>query len=405
MINLARVEELRFNDVALVQSIAAVPKIMRVIAESTGLRFVCVARVTDQSWTSCALLDRLGFGLVPGSDLVLSSTLCDTVREQRASIVIDNVSTSAVYHDHPTPKQYGFESYFSIPLYWQNGEFFGTLCGLDPAPNELSARKVIDSLHLYAELISLQLDTEKRVILSEDALQKERETAELREQFIAVLGHDLRTPLSSIINGAELIKLISPLEKVSGVADRILRSGNRIAHLVDDLMDFARGRLGGGIPLAMTSAVDIGVQLRHAVAELESNHPGRAINTEIDVPQQLRCDPDRLTQLLSNLLVNALTHGDPQTAVDVIAHCRAGVLLISVSNQGIPIRPDILQRLFQPFWRGTEATPGISGLGLGLYIASQIAKSHKGELIVDSTEECTIFRFSMAVGEAEQPSI
>ena len=405
MSNLSRAGELKFNDVALVQSIAAVPKIMRVISESTGLRFVCIARITDHTWTSCALLDRLGFGLLPGSELVLSSTLCDTVREQRASVFIDNVSTSALYHDHPTPKQYGFESYFSVPLYWQNGEFFGTLCGLDPAPNDLSTGKVIDSLHLYAELISLQLDTEKRVILSEDALQEERETAELREQFIAVLGHDLRTPLSSIINGAELIKLTSPLDKVNSVADRILRSGNRIAHLVDDLMDFARGRLGGGIPLSMTSAIDIGDQLRHVVSELESNHPGRVINTDIDVPQQLRCDPDRLTQLLSNLLVNALMHGDPEKAVDVTARCCASVLQISVSNQGTPIRPDILGRLFQPFWRGTETAPGISGLGLGLYIASQIAKSHEGELIVDSTGERTVFTFSMRTGSAEQLSI
>lgn len=405
MSNLSTAGELKFNDVVLVQSIAAVPKIMRVIAESTGLRFVCIARITDNTWTSCALLDRLGFGLVPGSELVLSSTLCDTVREQRASVFIDNVSTSALYHDHPTPKQYGFESYFSVPLYWQNGEFFGTLCGLDPAPNDLSTGKVIDSLHLYAELISLQLDTEKRVILSEDALQEERDTAELREQFIAVLGHDLRTPLSSILNGAELIKLMSPLDKVNSVADRILRSGNRIAHLVDDLMDFARGRLGGGIPLAMTIASDLDAQLRHVVSELESNYPGRVINTDIDVPQQLRCDPGRLTQLLSNLLVNALMHGDPEKAVDVTAHCHASVLQICVSNQGNAIRPDILGRLFQPFWRGTETAPGISGLGLGLYIASQIAKSHEGELIVDSTGERTIFTFSMATGSAEQTSI
>lgn len=394
-------DDMKSNDVALVQSIASVPKIMRVIADSTGLRFVCVARVTEHKWTSCALLDRLGFGLVPGDELVLSSTLCDVVRKQQESIIIDCVSVSAEYQDHITPRQYGFESYFSVPLYWQDGEFFGTLCGLDPAPNALSAQKVRDSLHLYAELISLQLETEKRVILSEEALKAERETAELREQFIAVLGHDLRTPLSSIMNGAELIKLISPADKPGVIAERIVRSGQRIGHLVDDLMDFARGRLGGGIPLAMTNTVDLGAQLCHAVAELESSHPGSIIHCKIDLPLPLVCDADRLTQLLSNLLVNALSHGDRLQAIEVAAYCRDGALFISVSNHGPAIAPAILERLFQPFWRGDQATPAASatgGLGLGLYIASQIARSHHGELRVDSTPAHTIFTFRMEVG-------
>ncbi|MFM2088267.1 MAG: hypothetical protein RLZZ237_3136 [Pseudomonadota bacterium] len=391
-------DEMKSNDVALVQSIASVPKIMRVIADSTGLRFVCVARVTEHSWTSCALLDRLGFGLVPGDELLLSSTLCDTVRKQQESIIIDCVSVSADYQDHATPRQYGFESYFSVPLYWQDGQFFGTLCGLDPEPNALSAQKIRDSLHLYAELISLQLETEKRVILGEQALTAERETAELREQFIAVLGHDLRTPLSSMMNGAELIKFISPGDKASAIAERIVRSGKRIAHLVDDLMDFARGRLGGGIPLAMTNTADLGAQLRHAVAELESSHPGSIIRCKIELPFQLLCDADRLTQLLSNLLVNALTHGDRQQVIDVEAYCRDGALFITVSNHGAAIAPAILERLFQPFWRGDKATPVAAGLGLGLYIASQIAISHHGELSVESTPAHTVFTFRMEIG-------
>lgn len=397
MSNSTRAENVKFSDVALVQSIAAVPKIMRVIAESTGLRFVCVARVTDNSWISCAVLDSLGFGLVPGAELVLSSTLCDAVRKQNQSIFIDNVSASAEYHDHPTPKQYGFESYFSVPLYWQDGEFFGTLCGLDPVANELSTQGVSESLLLYAELISLQLETEKRAILTEEALLAERETAELREQFIAVLGHDLRTPLASIINGAELIKFTETAHNVRSVAERILRSGNRISHLVDDLLDFARGRLGGGIPLIMTNSADLGTHLRHAVSELQSNNPSHIIVSEIDLPLPLPCDPDRLAQLLSNLLMNALTHGDRQQAVEVKAHCRDGVLHVSVSNRGVPIPSDTLKRLFQPFWRDTTTTQGSSGLGLGLYIASQIARSHNGELQVESNQARTIFSFRMEI--------
>lgn len=390
-------DELKANDVALVQSIASVPTIMRVIAESTGLRFVCVARVTETSWTTCAVLDGLGYKLEPGDELVLSSTLCDAVRTRQTPIIIDSVAASDLYRDHPTPKQYGFDSYFSIPLYWQDGRFFGTLCGLDPEPNTLASQKVRDSLQLYAELISLQLETGKRMIATEGALLAERETAELREQFIAVLGHDLRTPLASIVNGAELIKLMSPGNKASKVAERVARSGHRIGGLVDDLMDFTRGRLGGGIPLAMVSTAALGAQLAHAVAELESSHPGRRIHSEIDLQCELVCDPRRLTQLLSNLLLNALIHGDANQPVQVTAHCRDGQLLIAVANHGQAIAPATLERLFHPFWRGNQSNPGAAGLGLGLYIASQIARSHKGELSVSSTDAATVFTFRMAL--------
>lgn len=390
-------DDLKANDVALVQSIAAVPTIMRVIAESTGLRFVCVARVTEHSWTACAVLDSLGYNLSPGSELILSSTLCDAVRTRQTAIVIDSVASSDLYRDHPTPKQYNFDSYFSIPLFWQDGQFFGTLCGLDPLPKDLSTFKVRDSLRLYAELISLQLETGKRMIATEGALMAEREAAEWREQFIAVLGHDLRTPLSSIINGAELIKLMAPASKVSNVAERIGRSGYRIANLVDDLMDFARGRLGGGIPLALIRTAELGTQLQHAIAELESAHPGRQIHSRVELPHELVCDPGRLTQLLSNLLLNALTHGDASQPVVVSAHCENGQLLLTVGNQGEPIAPATIERLFHPFWRGNDAVPGAAGLGLGLYIASQIARSHNGELSVTSGEAGTVFSFRMAV--------
>src|SRR5471032_2142850 len=274
-------DDLILSDVQLVQSIGAVPTIMRVIADTTGLRFVCVARVTADSWTTCAVHDQIGFGLNPGDDLAVKTTLCDEVRANNATVVIDHVASDAQYHDHPTPKMYGFESYFSVPIYRTNGEFFGTLCGLDPLPLSLSTPKVLDALKLYAELISRQLESEVRYMASEAALSLERETAELREQFIAVLGHDLRTPLSSIVSGATALKKIATEPMAQTVAERIHRSAQRIAGLVDDVMYFARGRLGGGIPLALAARDDLAEHLRHAVAELESAWPQRRIEVDI----------------------------------------------------------------------------------------------------------------------------
>lgn len=381
-------------DVEAVQAISAVPTILRVVSETTGLRFVCIARVTASAWTTCAVLDRIGFGLKPGDPLEVATTLCDTVRAGELPVVIDNASEDAVFRTHPTPKMYGFESYISVPVYRTNGEFFGTLCGLDPLPAALSNPRTVDTLMLFAELISRQLEDERRMSESETALLNERESSELREQFIAVLGHDLRTPLSSILTGAELLQRL-PLEpKALSIVGRIKRSGRRMSSLVDDVVDFTRGRMGGGITLSTIATRELGQHLQHVVAELNDVHAERTIISDIALDDMVSCDPKRIAQMLSNLLVNALTHGAHDQPVTVLARSENGGIYLSVTNAGTPIGAEKMSQLFQPFWRGTE-TPASGGLGLGLYIASEIARSHGGSLSVSSTEAATTFTFEL----------
>jgi len=381
-------------DVEAVQAISAVPTMLRVVSETTGLRFVCVARVTQDSWTTCAVHDSIGFGLRPGDPLDIATTLCDEVRSENTLIVIDKASEDAVYCMHPTPKLYGFESYISVPVYRGNGEFFGTLCALDPLPAKLSERKVVDTLCLFAKLLSYQLESERRLTESESALCNERATSELREQFIGVLGHDVRTPLSSILTGTELLRRMELSAPALAVVERIQRSGKRIASLVDDVVDFTRGRMGGGIPLMVAETADLAQHLRHVVAELKDVHADRAIVSEFAFEGGVLCDPKRIAQLLSNLLVNALIYGAPDEPVHVAGRSADGGVVLSVANRGVRITPEKMAQLFQPFWRGDHPCKS-HGLGLGLYIASEIAHAHGGVLRVSSSDELTVFRFSM----------
>jgi hypothetical protein len=145
--------------VAEVQAISAVPDIMVTLAELTGLRFICVAHVTETSWTACAIMDRMNFGLKPGDPLDVTTTLCEDVRDTGMAIVIDSVDDSPVYREHPTPLMYGFKSYFSVPLFRPCGAYFGTLCGLDPNPASLNNKTTVTTMRLFAELISKQLKT------------------------------------------------------------------------------------------------------------------------------------------------------------------------------------------------------------------------------------------------------
>ncbi len=385
------------DDISAISRINAVPAILQVICETTGLRFAAVARVTHDSWTACAVLDRIDFGLQVGGELDVTTTLCQEIHGSHEPIIISKVSEDIRYCDHHTPKLYGFESYISVPVFRSDGSLFGTVCALDPLPANLSEAQTLAMMESFAKLLAIQLEAEEHFEATEAALLDAQQTAELREQFIALLGHDLRNPLSSIMSGAQLLLRRSKEASVTGIAEHMLTATRRASRLVDDVLDFARGRLGKGIPLQIRQCDTLHLTLTHIVSELQSAHPQRAIKAGIAPLGEVRCDADRLAQLLSNLLANALVHGSTSCQVYVSARIQDGRLLLSVNNQGEPIPPARLTQLFQPYWR--EASNVQSGLGLGLYIANEIAVSHGGSMQVTSTAEAgTTFTFSMLTG-------
>lgn len=258
-----------------IEAIGAVPKILETVASLTGVGFVAIAHVAETSWTACAVWDKLDFGLKAGDGLDVTTTLCEEMRSTRHSIVIDHVEVSEQYRDHRTPRIYGFQSYFSIPITRRDGSYFGTLCGLDPRPMTLSAPAMLSTLELFAELVSGQLETERLHAATQTDLSDERETAELREQFIAVLGHDLRTPLNALQNGVDLLGLKTRDDAMLQILVRMGRSVGRMSALVDDLVDFARGRMGGGIAVNLRREGALDLQLGQVIAELRDPSGGR----------------------------------------------------------------------------------------------------------------------------------
>lgn len=166
--------------------------------------------------------------------------------------------------------------------------------------------------------------------------------------------------------------------------------------LIDNLMDFARGRLGGGLTLQREAEAALGPVLTDVVEEFRSTHPARVIELAASLPQGIRCDGLRMAQLLSNLVGNALTHGAADKPVRVEAVCAAGELVLSVINAGDPIPAAALKTLFHPFVRAA-VRPNQDGLGLGLYIAAEIARAHGGTIEVSSDHAQTRFTFRMPV--------
>ncbi|EIK98280.1 GAF sensor signal transduction histidine kinase [Pseudomonas sp. M47T1] len=373
-------------DIATIGRIDAVPAILQVICETTGMRFAAVARVTESHWTACAVLDDLNFGLGVGGELDLVTTLCHEIRSSHQTVVIDKASEDAQYCNHHTPRLYQFESYISVPVFRTDGSFFGTICALDPRPANLKQSPIQAMMESFARVLAIQLENQESHQRTEDALTRERQIAEVREQFIAVLGHDLRNPLFAISAGAELLLRKAVDDKSRGIIQHILVAGQRAAKLVEDVLDFARGRLGSGITVNLVERHDLGDALRHVVSEVQRVHPQRHIDVHVGAVDGLRCDRDRVAQLLSNLVANAIHHGAEQGPVTVSADIRDTAFVLSVHNLGEPIEAAIQAQLFQPFARRAGSSPQ-SGLGLGLYIANQIALAHGGHMEVVSTDE------------------
>jgi signal transduction histidine kinase len=280
-----------------------------------------------------------------------------------------------------------------MPITLSDGTFFGTLCAIDPRPARIKTPETIEMFRLFAELIAFHLDVTERLASTEASLLNEREASELREQFIAVLGHDLRNPLASIDAGARLL-LKTPLDQnASGMVAMMQNSVGRMSGLIDNVLDFARGRLGGGLILNRSSE-PLEPLLNQVVAELRTSRPERVIDAQFSLTAPVMCDRNRIAELFSNLLGNALTYGAAQEPVRVRASTDDETFELHVSNGGDPIPVAALERLFQPFTRGA-VRPNQQGLGLGLYIASEIAKAHGGTLEVASTPAETRFTFRM----------
>jgi signal transduction histidine kinase len=377
------------GDLDAIARLGTVPTILDVVCRTTGMRFAAIARVTDERWLACAVSDDLDLGLRPGSELKVETTICDKVRRSRTPIVIDDVALAAAYRDHPASAMYGFRSYISMPIMHNDGSFFGTLSAFDPEPHEVNTPAIVDMFKMFADVIASHLDSIDWLAASAASLKTERGDSELREQFIAVLGHDLRSPLANIRAGTELLRKRGLDQRYDEIVRLMVGSIDRMSVLIDNVLDFARGRLGGGLGIDYAEG-PLKATLLQVLDELRSADPGRRFDASFDFADRISCDSGRIGQLFSNLVGNAMTHGAKGTPITIRADDVGGMFMLSVANAGDPIPDAARKKLFEPFFR-VNLAPTRQGLGLGLYISAEIARAHGGELTVTSDEAETRF--------------
>jgi signal transduction histidine kinase len=191
------------DDITAIAGIDAVPRMLEVICRTTGLGFAAVARVTADRWIACAVRDEISFGLAPGGELPVTTTICDAIRDSGRQVVIDHVEHDPIYRNHPTPKLYGFQSYISVPIRRRDGRFFGTLCAIDRKPAKLNTSETIGLFALFAELIGFHLEAGDRLIELERGIADR--TAALTESHarLAQVLQERTGWLSTVISAQE----------------------------------------------------------------------------------------------------------------------------------------------------------------------------------------------------------
>jgi GAF domain-containing protein len=348
------------REVAAIARIDVVPTILEVVCRTTGMGFAAVARVSEDRWIACEVRDEIQFGLQPGGELKVETTICHEIRESGRAVVIDDVAADEAFCGHPTPAMYGFRSYISMPIRRPNGAFFGTLCAIDPRPAKLNTPETIGMFRLFADLIGFHLDAQDRLATSETALvtrARDQDPGADREQR-AAHGRPHRRCARFRARAPRRRHRAQPLERPARPRPRAGR--RRAARRLAGSRDRGRDR-----------------RVRPGRLRPRAHRP-----TSVEPPR------------------HALSHGAPDRPVRVRASIEGGRFELFVANAGDPIPAATQERLFQPFVRAS-ARPTHQGLGLGLYIASEIARAHGGTLEVSSTPEETRFTFRMAAAAGE----
>lgn len=424
------------KDIDDITQIHIVPGLLDVICQTTKMGFAAIARVTEERWISCSVLDKINFGLKPGDELEIKTTICNEIRHDKKAVVIDHVAKDPLFRDHHTPAMYGFQSYISVPILRQDGTFFGTLCAIDPNPNLLNTPAVIGMFNLFAELISFHLHAVEEINSGKSKLIEEREmhkkmeahqktfTDELEKKvkertlqlednnlalekmnkelqsFAYISSHDLQEPLRKIQTFASIIS-----EKESGKLSemgqdyfrRMRNAAERMQTLINDLLSYSRTDLDER-KFEMTNLNKIVEDVKDDLKEeLYFN------NAIIELGEM--CDVNVITfqfrQLMYNLISNALKFAKSGTAPHIIIHSKIaeGKFLkqkkllpnsyychISVSDNGIGFPQEYSEKIFELFQR-LHAKTAYDGTGIGLAIVKKIVDNHYGQITAKSDSE------------------
>ena len=238
---------------------------------------------------------------------------------------------------------------------------------------------------------------------AEALLAEQQDRALFAEQMVGIVSHDLRNPLSAISMGAELLGRLGPTPQQTQIVENLHRSARRARRLIDDLLDFTMARIGRGLTTKMLP-LELHALVANQVHELSLAYPRHELRHVAEGEGEVSADADRIFQLIGNLVANAAAYGAEERPITITTSYADGPARVAVHNFGPAIPAELLPTLFQPMVRGTDTPSGTRSVGLGLYIASEIARAHGGGITVSSSlEEGTRFEVTLEPAPARTP--
>ncbi len=382
-------------DIEIVANSTLIGTILETVMFATNMRFAAVARVTANRWVACRTVDEVNFGLEAGDEIEIQSTFCQSVRETSQKVIFNDVATDDVYGGHPIAAKFGIVSYASIPIHRSDGTFFGTLCAIDTEPRNVKHPRSVAMLEMFADIIGRSVETEERLDAHELMVAHERELSRIQEEFVAVLGHDLRNPVAALDAGYRQLSREPLTDRAQMILPLMRSSLRRMTDLIENIMLHAKARLGGGIRISVACDAPLTAAITQVVEEVRATSPEHEITLDLKFDRPVRCDAPRIAQAISNLLSNAIRYGTPGTCIRVGGLIDDCGIEISVANDGAAVPDELRQDLFHPFRRGAHADADGEGLGLGLYIVSSIATAHNGLIEVTCESGTTTFNFKV----------
>ncbi|WP_347349842.1 ATP-binding protein [Flavobacterium sp. CSZ] len=407
------------QDIINIENISIVPNLLNVICQTTGMGFAAIARVTEDRWITCSVQDNVLFGLKPGDELKIKTTICDEIRQNPKPVIIDNVSEDKEYHNHHTPAMYKLQSYISVPIIRQDGSFFGTLCAIDPKPNNLKEFKISEMFNLFAELISFHLAAieqkleskkileEKTHLLEKTQVEKneaeklnsdfkkklieknlslEKMNSEL-EAFNYISSHDLQEPLRKIqlfTDTIEREEVTNLSEKGKTAFHKIKTSAYRMQNLINDLLIYSKTKFDD----RKFEVKDLNNIVRDVIEDLTDEFENKNVVFDIQKLGKLSVIEFQFRQLLYNLISNSLKFASPDRdlIITVAAEITNGQLdklspltkyyKITISDNGIGFDQLYNEKIFGLF-QALHTKP-LKSTGIGLTIVKRIVENHNG---------------------------
>lgn len=388
------------RDIENVNKIPIVSTMLEVVCRTTGMGFAAIARVTQDRWIVCSVRDEISFGLEIGGELPIETTICNEIRDAKKAVIIDNVSLDPFYSNHHTPKIYGFQSYISVPIFLKNGEFFGTLCAIDPNPAVLNDAKTIGMFKLFTDLISFHLHSIEIIEKSNASiLEINRRLTESRDenrQYQHISNHNLQEPLRKIRMFSGLLMDAADLndtEKAKILAQKINVSAQKFSMMIKDLSDFS------GLNDTSFQSVDLNRIISDVCSQLTVELDAKKVETNISEIPVIQAVPFQMEQLFYHLIHNSIKFSKSDVAPVIRINARLLPLNevialiptarefeyveILMQDNGIGIEKSQLENVFDIFSQLPSDTTS-KGRGIGLSYCRKIIRNHDGIITAES---------------------